>query len=274
MPLLIVLVLLTPITLTLVSVVTSTVAHVLAGGSQPTWWAPMRSGVDTLIAMGALGVLLGKVGGDDTDTDGAESGADARPSRQRGLAVRLGLGCLVGVGVAALVNPAFSLAIDAMPTLPEAFLMRLEAIEALLSHRAPMDVIAQAIGICVLPGVMEEWVFRQRLGRLLMERTVAYRAIASSAVFALIHLDPLSMAPLFVVGLVLFGVHRRWGYPAAAVTHVVFNLFGIFVWNRCGWAQSPVETVPVVVVMLVGAVSLAAIEMATRPSPEMLSVQG
>jgi hypothetical protein len=274
MPVLGVLVLLTPVSLTLVSVVTSTLGSFLWGDSAPSWSVSLLSGANTLLAMTALGVFLGALGGPD-DSDAVSGEQSGRQSAWRSFGFKAVLaGLVLGTGAAAVANPLFTLALDALPTIPEWIMGRLIALEEILSHRGPVDVAAQAIGLCVLPGVMEEWVFRHRLAPHLEGHSGWVRGMASGGVFAVIHLDPLSFLPLFAVGVLLFRLYEARGYVAAAAGHIAFNLFGVFVWNRVAWSQPPVDAVACLGVVVAGVVLIGVGERRRGRVPELLSVQG
>ena len=85
-------------------------------------------------------------------------------------------------------------------------------------------IIASIMAVAVAP-VVEELLFRGFIFSGLLSRfTVKQAAIASAALFALAHIQPLAYAPIFIIGLVLVWVYRATGsLTAAMLVHASYN---------------------------------------------------
>jgi len=90
----------------------------------------------------------------------------------------------------------------------------------------PAGIVALVVSTCVVAPLAEEAFFRGfALRGLTGTLGWSWAALVSSALFGLVHLDPLRFLPLFAQGLVLCWVCRRGGSVWSSVTvHVLWNL--------------------------------------------------
>ncbi len=89
----------------------------------------------------------------------------------------------------------------------------------------PADVLLFVVAVVVVAPVVEEWFYRGMLLPTLARRfgTVA-GAVSSSAVFALVHQEPILLPGLFVLALLLSWLTIRTGrIGPAIVAHMAFN---------------------------------------------------
>lgn len=122
----------------------------------------------------------------------------------------------LGVGLAAGV--VFALADLLLSRLPAAG--ELERFQQGLIARWTLQ---DAVAVALLSGLAEE-----ALMRAFLQPWIGL--IPAALAFALLHLIPdrrlwLWPAAAFVMGLVLGLIYERWGYPAAALAHILINLF-------------------------------------------------
>lgn len=89
----------------------------------------------------------------------------------------------------------------------------------------PAGVLALTLGMLLLVAA-EELLFRGLiLNYLLREETRAKAVVLSSLLFALMHLRPVSLLPVFVFGLLLAGAYLRTGSLLASLTgHFIYNI--------------------------------------------------
>jgi len=93
------------------------------------------------------------------------------------------------------------------------------------SLRSPVEMALLTIGVAILAPIGEELLFRGYLMRVLGARYGAIGALlATSALFAAVHLNPASVIALFALGLV-FGLLRLWSGSIlpSMVAHAIQN---------------------------------------------------
>ncbi len=147
-------------------------------------------------------------------------GAPREPLKDVGLGVGGGLLLLLGAGVAlTLVKLIVFVFIGRMPAEPQQVdaCVRGTSVLAL----APVVVLAAPIG--------EELFFRGFLYNGLRRRlSVLPSLLIASAAFGLVHIHPLLIPPLFVVGVGLALIYeRRKSLLASMTAHATFNLIGV-----------------------------------------------
>lgn len=179
----------------------------------------IRQGVAEPVALFAaflLGALL------------AAAARTCRPRRRRGVSAALfALGLLAGL----TSYPAWVAGVAALG----------QALGGALPRPVPPGIASPLLGVAtiVLAPVMEEWVYRERLLPALVGHLgPAPAVVASSAAFALPHLEPWAVLTTFLLGLVLgpvmllsravalcIGIHAglnlaaaTWGVPPAGPT--------------------------------------------------------
>ena len=88
-----------------------------------------------------------------------------------------------------------------------------------------VDVILLVLAVVIAAPIVEEWFYRGMLLPTLTRRIGApWAAVISSAVFALVHQDPIVMPGLFVLALILAWLTMRTGrLGPAIVAHMTFN---------------------------------------------------
>lgn len=101
----------------------------------------------------------------------------------------------------------------------------LKRLESWQQHMVAGWTVGDAIAVAVFSGLAEE-----ALIRALLQPIVGL--VPAAAVFAALHIVPdrrLWIWPLMalLLGLVLGWVFERWGFPAAAATHVVMNALSL-----------------------------------------------
>ncbi len=109
----------------------------------------------------------------------------------------------------------------------------LDAQAAALAPLLGGEVWVALVTLAVLPGILEEVLYRGAMREGLAGWTPGRRAIVLGVIFAAAHGSPWAAAPLFVVGAVLARLaDRSGGWGLAALAHVVLNGFGVAVWGR------------------------------------------
>ena len=102
------------------------------------------------------------------------------------------------------------------------------------AHAATLAIIG--VSVILLAPLAEETFFRGMVYRGLRRWASIWPAvILSAAIFAVSHILPLVMLPIFVLGIGLAWAAERWGsIVPGIVAHMVFNTFGFFiiVFNR------------------------------------------
>lgn len=80
------------------------------------------------------------------------------------------------------------------------------------------------VGACTLGPLTEELLYRGVLFReLARDGHVLRTALLTSFFFALLHVEPYLLLPLFGLSLVFTAIYRRYGLVASAVVHGAFN---------------------------------------------------
>ncbi len=149
----------------------------------------------------------------------AALGASRRPWRDAGVGALAGVALIVIGSIAlALIRAAASVVLGHEPPQPQQVVSCVTG--SGLLFLAPVVILAAPLG--------EETFFRGFLYKALRRRfSVPLAAVFSSAVFAAVHVDPLLIASLFVVGLGLaFVYERRQSLVASVAAHATFNLVG------------------------------------------------
>lgn len=149
---------------------------------------------------------------------GALSGLPSLPGRNAGAAVLSGVGwgvlATIGAGLvsSALVYVLELLGVEAAPQIAQQAIARLE----------PWLVV---LAVVVLAPIAEEVFFRGVVfNALLREGGRRWAYLGSSALFAVIHLEPVAMVPLFLLGLALSWVYQRTqNLLAPIVMHATVN---------------------------------------------------
>jgi membrane protease YdiL (CAAX protease family) len=156
----------------------------------------------------------------------------------------LGRGLALGAGVALLLIPVSDLMerlssrliVRAMPPAwEEAWrsLRELTDIQKLLIEplHSPLGLVALVLVVGILAPIGEEIFFRGFAHRALRTRLgVVLGTIASALLFAVIHVSPVGLIPIFLIGLVLAYLYDRTGSLAAPVgLHAVNNTFAVIV---------------------------------------------
>ena len=95
--------------------------------------------------------------------------------------------------------------------------------------RGPFEIISLLIAIVILAPLMEELLFRGYIFGDLEERLGRNPAILMTAVlFAIFHLDPFTVIPIFMMGLILGWVRARSGsLLPSLLAHSANNLIGL-----------------------------------------------
>jgi membrane protease YdiL (CAAX protease family) len=186
---------------------------------------------------------------------GRETGYSLRAlglSRPRsGVLVGIGVGMLVGFGtviLSAAINALSAVVLDNLGYSTESRIQQplMQGLQGWVSEN-PTVAIPAIVSVVVLFGpAVEELVFRgavfgglYRLGKLVLGRlggkgigrpsemaAFVGAALASSIVFAALHLEPVLLPALFVLSLVLCGLYRRTGSILPTfVAHATFNSF-------------------------------------------------
>jgi membrane protease YdiL (CAAX protease family) len=173
-------------------------------------------------------------------------------SRPRGgVLVGIGVGMLVGFGtviLSAAINALSAVVLDNLGYSTESRIQQplMQGLQGWVSEN-PTVAIPAIVSVVVLFGpAVEELVFRgavfgglYRLGKLVLGRlggkgigrpsemaAFVGAALASSIVFAALHLEPVLLPALFVLSLVLCGLYRRTGSILPTfVAHATFNSF-------------------------------------------------
>ena len=149
----------------------------------------------------------------------AALGASRRPWRDAGVGVLAGVALIVIGSIAlALIRAIASVILGHEPPPPQQVVSCVTG--SGLVFLAPVVILAAPLG--------EETFFRGFLYKALRRRfRVPLAAVFSSVVFAAVHVDPLLIASLFVVGLGLALVYeRRQSLVASVAAHATFNLVG------------------------------------------------
>lgn len=89
----------------------------------------------------------------------------------------------------------------------------------------PVDVALLVLAVVIAAPIVEEWFYRGMLLPTLTRRVGGlWAAVISSAVFALVHQDPIVMPGLFVLALILSWLTMRTGRLGPAIlAHMAFN---------------------------------------------------
>ena len=149
----------------------------------------------------------------------AALGLPRRPSRDAMLGIGVGVGLIFAGGATLyVVREAVSLVTGEPPEQPEQIVACVRG--ASLAFMAPVVVVVAPIG--------EEIFFRGFLYKGLRRRLPVWgAAIVSSFLFGVVHVHPLLIPALFVVGLGLALVYeRQQSLLAPVVAHATFNVLG------------------------------------------------
>jgi membrane protease YdiL (CAAX protease family) len=153
-------------------------------------------------------------------------------------------GLTLGAAVAFLAIPATDLTervsalviAHLMPTSWEAGWRRFQELtniqELLLDPlHTPLGLVALILVVGLAAPLGEEIFFRGFAHRALRQRLgLAAGSIASAGLFAVIHVSPVGLVPIFLIGLLLAYLYERTGSLAAPVAlHAVNNSFAVIV---------------------------------------------
>lgn len=154
----------------------------------------------------------------------------------RGLALGAGLGLLViplsdlvgrlsAVAIHAVIPPSWEDALRAFQELTNIQRLLLEPLHS------PIGLAALVLVVGVLAPLGEEIFFRGFAHRVFRARFgLLAGSVASAALFALIHVSPVGLYPIFLIGLVLAYLYERTGSLAAPFAlHAVNNSFAVIV---------------------------------------------
>jgi hypothetical protein len=181
------------------------------------WW--MRLPVCSMLAMEGTTRVLARSSG-------------MMPKSGRASVVRCTAALPVGVGLAMLGT---ALATGTILLLPfsDAYLALREAQYAPILATTSTFVGSALVflTVAIVPGIFEERAFRGALLTHCKSWTTRSRALLSGSVFALVHLDPVSLCALFFVGFTLTVVaDLTGGWVVPAVAHATLNAFNTLVW--------------------------------------------
>lgn len=190
------------------------------------WW--MRLPVGSMLAMEGTTRVLSR-----------SSGVMPEPGRR---SLSLCIAALpTGIGLA-MVGTALATCTILLVPFSDAYLEGREAQYAPLLA-ATSTLLGSALvfaTVAIVPGIFEERAFRGALLTHCKSWTTRSRALLSGTVFALVHLDPVSLFALFVVGFTLTVVaDLTGGWVASAVAHAALNAFNTLVWPAWFGPQEP-----------------------------------
>lgn len=164
----------------------------------------------------------------------------------------------IGAGLALAGTALASFTIIALPFSQEYLTMREAQFAPILQMTSTLvGSIVVFLTVAVVPGVFEERTFRGALLTHCQGWSTASRALLSGAVFALVHLDPVSLLALLLVGTTLTVVaDRTRGWAVPAVAHATLNAFNTLVWPRWFGMAEPTAT-QALLILLAGLVLVA-----------------
>ena len=85
--------------------------------------------------------------------------------------------------------------------------------------------------VAVLGPIVEEYVFRGAITRVLLEKYTPTKAILiSAAIFGIFHINPAQVLPAFLIGIILAWVYYRTASLIPVILmHIVNNSFSVWV---------------------------------------------
>lgn len=180
----------------------------------------VRAAIGTLVATGGAALLIGRLARIDA------------PGGQRDSRTLL-RAALAGAGLAVFGVGALAVEVALSPWLAARAVSYSAYVEALVQPDVAAMIPAVFLVVAVLPGVFEELLFRGVVRGALDGWSMPARVLAVGFLFALVHAEPLVLAPLFYVGCVLtLMAERTGGWFAPAVAHITLNAVNAIVMPR------------------------------------------
>jgi membrane protease YdiL (CAAX protease family) len=134
------------------------------------------------------------------------------------------LGSAIGLALAVFGTGALAVMAQLSPALAARIANYSENLIALLQPDNTAMIPAVLVVVAVIPGICEEWLFRGVIRDMLMAWSRALRVFAVGLLFALIHVEPVVLLPLFYIGCVLtLLAERTSGWAIPAVAHFTLN---------------------------------------------------
>jgi membrane protease YdiL (CAAX protease family) len=169
----------------------------------------------------------------------------ARP--RGGLLVGIGAGVLTGLGallISLVVNPASAFVLDRLGYSPESRVQGpfMRALEGWVRESPGAAIPAIVLVVVIFGPAVEELVFRGAIfnglyrlarsnkspGATAKRASFALSALASSALFALLHLEPVLLPALLILAVILCALFERTGSLLPPfVAHATFNSFAV-----------------------------------------------
>lgn len=180
----------------------------------------LRAALGTLLATGGVGLILARVARIDAPLGQRDSLTLAR-AMLAGVALALfGVGFL---SVEYALSPWLAGRIDAYSA----------NLDALLQPDVTALIPAVFVVAALLPGICEEFLFRGVVRGAMDGWSRPARVLAIGLLFALVHVEPAVLMPLFYIGC-LFTVlaERAGGWAAAALAHISLNAFNAIISTR------------------------------------------
>ena len=139
-------------------------------------------------------------------------------------AARLATGALIGVALAVFGTGALAVLANLSPALAERIANYSANLVTLLQPDNAAMIPAVLVVVAVIPGVCEEWLFRGVIRDMLAGWSRPLRVVAVGLLFALIHVEPVVLLPLFYIGCLLtLLAERTGGWAVSAAAHFALN---------------------------------------------------
>jgi membrane protease YdiL (CAAX protease family) len=147
----------------------------------------------------------------------------------------------IGIGLAMVGTALATYTILVLPLSAEYLALREAQYEPILAYTSTLGGGALVfLTVAVVPGIFEERAFRGALLTHCNGWPTRSRALLSGIVFALVHLDPVSLLALMFVGFTLTVVaDRAGGWVVPAVAHAALNAFNTLVWPAWFGTREP-----------------------------------
>jgi len=200
---------------------------------------PYRAGLQTVLVMGGVGLLVRHV-------TGVRASVGA-------VTLRIVLASLaVGAAMAIAGNGLMGVIVSFFPEGSPWIEQRELVYRSLLRPDEPSLIPWIILCVAVAPALFEEFFFRGVVRELVPVRG---RVVVVGALFALAHIDPLGLLPLFAFGCVLtWMAERTWGWGSAVPAHFALNLLNAVVWVRLVPSTPPV--LPSLGLLVAGSIAL------------------
>ena len=150
-----------------------------------------------------------------------------------------GSAIMFGLGLALLGTGGVALEAFLFPSILETLAQQQVLLEPLLHADDPKYIPLVLLVVAISPGIFEEFAYRGVMRSRLKSLTSPSRIVFVGALFAAMHLNPVTFGPLFLIGILLtYFAELKKGWGESAIAHITLNAF-----NGVLYVRLPLEQV-------------------------------